>query len=414
MLSEFKRCPFCNETVSNDASKCRYCYEWISEKTISVSVKNNSQESKISYSKKQLIAFIVFALTFTSGIFVFGAKAYKLIMADQVVETCSFDDIKTKDGYILRVMDDPDKKESESFVIRDKVNCKYYIKLAGDQKVELTNEFQENILESLENTSEENVENIILPSPEKKRVHLSVDVVTKNNQIQKKINQYIDNLDPQTILTLQVYGGNSENTLSQKKLDINYTPVEIEMYKKTFERQRENVVYIKNKLLIQEKIDLDVIRSNDKEFIKNEVANFYNTFAGDVNYNSNRFLFTYLEYLEDNIEEGVQYKFITDGNFSRIDSRYYNFTEKHYNYHSKRIIERLRLIEEAREMQKESEDDIEIPTSLPQFYTYFNKKFGEGVGGFNDICFDLVQGEKDRNINWMSEKSKLYKNKLCK
>ncbi len=413
MLNEFKKCPYCHESISIDASKCRYCYEWISKKLKKDKIEINKEGSKISHSKKQIVALAIFAITFTSGIFVLGAKAFKMIAQESKVEVCSFNDVKTRDGYIFRLMDDPQKKESQAYVLRDKVDCKYYLKI-GNNKFELTSDFQEKLLKDLENTSELNPLSVILPSSDIKKLHLSVDVVSKNEGIEKSLSDYIDNLEPETILTLQVYGGSDENALSQKKLNIHYTPVGFNMYKKTFERQRETVVYIMNKSSVQEKIDLEVINSNDKQYIKKEVIKFYKTYKDNEDYNKFRFLLTYLDYLIDNYSSDTEYRFLTSGNFSRIDSRYYDFGEKHFIYHSKRIIERLKVIEDAKARQVDSEKEVEIPSALPQFYTYFSLKFKEKVGKFKNICFELVQSEKDRNISWLNEKSKLFKSNICK
>ena len=413
MLNEFKKCPYCHESISIDASKCRYCYEWISKKLKKDKIEINKEGSKISHSKKQIVALAIFAITFTSGIFVLGAKAFKMIAQESKVEVCSFNDVKTRDGYIFRLIDDPQKKESQAYVLRDKVDCKYYLKI-GNNKFELTSDFQEKLLKDLENTSELNPLSVILPSSDIKKLHLSVDVVSKNEGIEKSLSDYIDNLEPETILTLQVYGGSDENALSQKKLNIHYTPVGFNMYKKTFERQRETVVYIMNKSSVQEKIDLEVINSNDKQYIKKEVIKFYKTYKDNEDYNKFRFLLTYLDYLIDNYSSDTEYRFLTSGNFSRIDSRYYDFGEKHFIYHSKRIIERLKVIEDAKARQVDSEKEVEIPSALPQFYTYFSLKFKEKVGKFKNICFELVQSEKDRNISWLNEKSKLFKSNICK
>ncbi|MBL7057939.1 zinc ribbon domain-containing protein [Patescibacteria group bacterium] len=413
MLNEFKRCPFCNESVSADASKCRYCYEWISQKPSNFK-EETKLNNKISYSKKQVIVLAIFALVFTSSIFVFGAKAFRAIVSQPEVAACSFDDIKTADGYIFRLMDDPDKKISDNYVIRDKETCKYYIKLGNDSKFEVTPEFQGLLFGAMENTSQEAPNSIMLSSEEQKKIHLSLDVVNEDKSIQERLIEFVDSMKPQTVLTLQVYGGNSENVLSQHKLSINYTSPELNMYKKTFERQREVVIYIKDSLMTQEKIDLNVVNSNDIEFIRREVETFYETFKGDSNYNQSKFLFPYLEYLANDYEDDVEYRILTDGSFERVDSRYYNFNETHFNYHSRKIIERLKIIEDARKQQEVSDDPVEIPNVLPPFYTYFDTKLKEKVNTFKYVCFDLVQSEKDRSSDWLNERNRLYNNLTCK
>lgn len=413
MLNEFKRCQFCNESVSQGASKCRYCYEWISDKPKNEQISIQKPVIKISHAKKQIIALVVFSVVFTGGLFVFGAKAFKAIIDQPIAKTCDFNSIRTSDGYIFRFLDDPDKKDSDAYITRDKVNCKYYLG-EGSEKIEITTDIAQSLVNDLENSSQNNSKLIQFPGGESRKIHVSVDVVSDNPQIKEKLIDIASNLKPGNILTLQVYGGNSENTLSQKKLNINYTSVEYEMYKKTFERQRETVVYVKEKKTKREKLDMDAVISNDKQYIIHNILEFYGTFKNENAYNQTKFLFPYLKYLLDNLEEGAEYRFITEGSFNRIDQKYYNFDEKHFSYHSRRIIERLKAIEDIKSLQADNQESETMPEKLPPFHTYFDTRFKNIANKFENLCFDIVQSEADRNINWMSEKSKLYKGRECK
>ena len=415
MLNEFKRCQFCNESVSIGASKCRYCYEWMGDKPKKIKADTNKSMEKISNKKKQIIALVLFSILFTGGLFVIGAKAFRAIIEEPVVKACNFNDLKTADGYIFRLIDDPDKKDEDSYIIRDKTNCKYYIS-SGEEKIEVTQELAQSLVIELENTSLSNMKPIQFPATSTKKIHASIDVVSDNPQISEKVNKLVDGLTPGSILTLQIYGGNAKNALSQKKININYTNVEFEMYKKTFERQRETVIYVRNKVDKREKLDMDAVVSNDKKFIRHNIDEFYNTFKASSDYNQSRFLYYYLDYLEDNLEVGTEYLFITDGSFSRVDQRYYNFDEKHFNYHQRRIIERLKVIEDMKNSQRESleSEQEEIPEKLPAFYTYFTSRLKDSTSKFEKLCFDLVRSEKERNTDWLNEKNKLFKSIICK
>ncbi|MCX6799986.1 MAG: hypothetical protein NT091_02465, partial [Candidatus Falkowbacteria bacterium] len=210
---------------------------------------------------------------------------------------------------------------------------------------------------------------------------------------------------------------------------INYTPQSLHMYKKTYERQRETIIYVTDKVLSEDKLDGDVVKSNNKNFIKKEVTDFYNQYKSDENYNQNKFLLPYLDSLKASYQKGTDYRIITDGTFNGVEANSYNFDEKRFIQHSQEIIarykqienarieeakyEKYKVVENARTEQPKYAKTIEVPSPLSQFDAYFSSKLKNKLNGLDGLCFELIQNETNKNVSWLSEKNKLFAPYIC-
>lgn len=395
------KCPICKEDISVDAVKCKHCHEWLAPEKQPTKQVVSSQ----SVNTAQLLGLFFVGLLILSGIFFSGLKAYKVVMAssnEPKIKTCSEESTRQDNGYTFKISDDPSKTKSQFVVYQDSKDCQFYIKNHSQNDILITPEIQAYLLKQLALSDSNNPTTITLQPKEKiKKNWLILDADLGKN-LNTKIEDILNNAKANSSYTLSFLNSNfQENTLV-----LEYIPASFKMYRVDYPRQMSSVIYVKEEVNNQvdknniiSSSNIDLLKTKAEEYIEKNLKN-----------KQDKKLFSILDKLKTE-DQNINFIFITNGEFSKQDGRYYDFNSKDFWLHRIESDNRNKAIKTAQEKIANGEN-VTVPPYIKPFNSLFMGQFGRRVVDIKNICFDLQTSGDDSQ--WLTEKTKLYKNFICK